>query len=320
MTQQARLEAMSSKAGGISEMPLPPDSLLQKRINELVFVALDTEATGRHPMVSSLLEVAAIKFRSNGEIIDVRSQLLNPGSPIPAEVSEVHGITDDMVASEPSAAEVLPAFVEWMTGYGRDSTTECPHILLAHNAPFDINFLQVALTKLGKSLPTNPVLDTLKLAPHYIRETKNHRLKTLIENLPAGADAQFHRAEADARHVISVFLEIIKRAGENCSLADLVKAGGVNFFSKPYELVEDLNSARDERVHRIGEAIHNGRDLHIHYRGHGPKFRQITPLSVLYFGKRFFLRAYCHATKNERTFRINRISNIDMAERKNAES
>lgn len=318
---QATLNA-EMQTQGMPDMSLPPDSLLQKRLDELTFVAFDTEATGRHPMISSLLEVAAVKFRANGEIIDVRSQLINPGRPIPEEVTGVHGITDEMVASQPQSSEVIPSFVQWMMSPARnqDTANSGANIFVAHNAPFDINFLQVALTKLGFALPTNPVLDTLKLAPHYIRESKNHRLKTLVENLETNESAQFHRAEADARHVVRVFSEILKRAGQNCTLADLVEAGGVNFFSKPYELVEDHKSAKDERIHQIGEAIHSGRDLHIHYHGHGPKFRQITPLSVLYFGKRFFLRAYCHATNNERTFRINRISSIDIAERKHAES
>lgn len=317
---QATLNAQSASMS-TQDVPLPPDALLQMPVSDFTFVAFDTEATGRHPIISSLLEVAGVKFRSNGEIIDVRSQLINPSRPIPDEVIKVHGITNEMVASQPAPAEVIPAFVQWMTSQeAADREAAAPNIFVAHNAMFDINFLQVSLTRLGFSLPSNPVLDTLKLAPKYIWESKNHRLKTLIESLNAPDDIGFHRAEADARHVIQVFVEILKRAGRNCTLGDLVEAGGVNFFSKPYELIEDHRSIKDERVHQIGEAIHSGRDLHIHYRGHGPKFRQITPLSVLYFGKRFFLRAYCHSTNNERTFRVNRISEIDLAERNHVES
>lgn len=304
----------------VSQQAPGTESLLQKPLKNLTFVAFDTEATGRHPMISGLLEISGVKFRGSGELLEVRTQLINPGRPIPSDVTTVHGITDEMVADSPGFAEVVPQFVQWMkTQPGGINDDKQLNVFVAHNATFDVNFLQVALTRLGLPLPANPVLDTLKLAPRFVRETKNHRLKTLVENLENKSDATFHRAEADSRHVMNVFLNIISRAGATSTLGDLIDAGGVLFFSKPYELIEDHKSAHDKRVHRIGEAIHCGADLQIHYRGHGPKFRQVTPLSVLYFGRRFFLRAYCHTAGHERTFRVNRISSLDLVSRAKSE-
>lgn len=295
------------------------ETLLTKPARDLIFVAFDTEATGRHPLISGLLEIAAIKFSGAGEILESRTQLINPSRAIPSVVTAVHGITDEMVAEMPRADAVIPEFVEWMCAppaLGTSSVTAAnQNVFVAHNAVFDVSFLQVLLTRLGLALPANPVLDTLPLSRNLISESKNHRLKTLIEHLGGSKNAAYHRAEVDSRHVLEVFLELIRRAGKNCTLGDLVDAGGIMFFSKPFELIEDLRSARDKRVHRIGEAIDSGADLQIHYNGHGTRFRRITPYSVLYAGKRYYLNAYCHAAGNERTFKVNRICTLEMVER-----
>ncbi len=305
---QARLTADNHVSGY--------ERLLQKPVKELTFVAFDTETTGRHPMVSGLVEISGVKFRGTGELLEIRTQLINPGRQIPAEVIGVHGITDEMVASKPSFDEVVPPFVQWMKAQqGGVCDDASMNVFLAHNALFDVSFLQVALSKLGVPLPPNPVLDTLKLSRKFVREAKNHRLQTLVEHLGRDDSMGYHRAEADSRHVMGLFLDIVSRIGASCTLADLVNASGVLFFSKPFEELGDLRSACDKRVHKIAQAIDAGADLFLHYRGVGTKYRQITPLSVLYSGKQYYLCAYCHAAGNERTFRVDRISTLELVER-----
>ncbi len=306
--QQARLTASYQNSF--------QESLLNRPVSELTFVAFDTEATGRHPIISGLVEIAGVKFRGSGELLESRTQLINPGRLIPLEVTAVHGITDEMVASQPGVADVVPAFVEWMcavNGGIRDDSNL--NVLIAHNATFDVSFLQVALTRLGLPLPPNPVLDTLKLSRNYVQESRNHRLKTLVEYFGQGEDVSYHRAEADSRHVMHVFMELLKRAGSSCTLADLITAGGVLFFSKPFDEIENHRQASDLKVQRIGEAIECGADLQIHYRGQGIKIRRITPHSVLYSGRRYYLSAFCHVVANERTFRVERISSLELVER-----
>lgn len=292
------------------------DNLLQKRVRDLTFVAFDTEATGRHPIISGILEVSGIKFKGNGEIIGVKTQLINPQRVIPPDVIAIHGINDEMVADQPTEAEVIPDFVRWMQAPAPGESDSDANVFVAHNSIFDVSFLQVALTRLGLALPANPVLDTLMLSRQLFSMTKNHRLKTLVEHL--GYDdgsAVFHRAEADSKHAMTVFLEMLKMLGENCTLQDLIELGGVNFFSSPFEEIVDFGSSTNVKVQRIGESISSGNDLFIHYRGHGVKFRQVTPLSVLYSSRRYYLRAYCHAAGNERTFRVNRISTLELVDR-----
>lgn len=293
------------------------DSLLSRRVSDLVFVAFDTEATGRHPIISGILEISAVKFNSKGDVLSIRTELINPERQIPEEVIAVHGINDEMVADKPPAREIIPEFVEWMQA----SDTGLPNIFVAHNAVFDVGFLQVALTRFERELPDNPVLDTLMLARQLFSQTENHRLKTLVEHIgqPA-AEAVFHRAEADSIHAMKVFIEMLRMLGGDCTLRELVDLAGVTFFSKPFEEIVDFSSNSNAKVQRIGESISSGADLFIHYHGHGVKFRQVTPLSVLFSRRRYYLRAYCHAAGNERTFRVNRISSLEMVDRVQVES
>ena len=285
------------------------NELLQRPARELTFVAIDTEATGRHPIISGLLEISGLKFRGNGELLETRTHLINPGRQIPEDVIAVHGINNEMVADEPRVEELLPGFVRWM------QEGSPMNVFVAHNASFDVSFIQVGLSRLGLPLPFNPVLDTLDLS-RKLFNTKNHRLRTLVEHLGVVDDETvFHRAEADSQHVMNVFLEILNLLGPDCKLQELLDLGGVSFFSKPFEEVEDFASNANRKVQCIGRSISSGNDLFIHYRGHGVKFRQVTPLSVLYSNRKYYLRAFCHAAGNERTFRVNRISTMESVER-----
>ncbi|MBX9687128.1 MAG: WYL domain-containing protein [Candidatus Obscuribacterales bacterium] len=293
------------------------DSLLHKQVNDLTFVAFDTETTGRHPIISGLLEVSAIKFNAKGQVLESRTQLINPGRSIPEDVTLIHGITDEMVADAPSVKEVIPPFVDWMKAKPSAFTDESDmNVFIAHNASFDVNFLQVALTRLGMPLPANPVIDTLKMARHFVNDSRNHRLKTLVEYFKLDELEGYHRAEVDSRHVMRVFLSMLANLDPQLTLAELVDACGLMFFSKPFEEIQEHGNSGDLRVQTIGEAMQLSSDLYIHYRGPGIKFRQITPLSVLYSAKRYYLNAYCHAAKSERTFRVDRIASLELLDGK----
>lgn len=284
--------------------------LLHKPVSELTFVAFDTEATGRHPIISGLVEISGLKFNGRGELLDSRTQLINPARQIPENVIAVHGISDEMVAEQPTVDEVIPDFLHWM------QAGSSMNVFIAHNASFDIGFLQVALSRLGLPLPANPVLDTLDLARRLFTQTENHKLATLVEHLGyLNEDTVFHRAEADSRHVMNVFIEMLKLLGPESTLNDLVDLAGVSFFTKPFEEVLDFSTTANRKVHSIGRSIQSGNDLFIHYRGHGAQYRQVTPLSVLYSNRKYYLRAFCHSAGNERTFRVNRISELEPVER-----
>ena len=111
---------------------------------ETTFTVFDTETTGLEPKTNRVVEAGAIRFDARG-IISRFNVLINPGMPMPAEVTKINGITDSMLAKQPNAAAiVLPDFLRFIG----DS------VLIAHNAQFDINFINEELARLGK--PTAP--------------------------------------------------------------------------------------------------------------------------------------------------------------------
>src|SRR5262249_4594887 len=144
-------------------------------LHDLQYVSFDVETTGLSPVVARLVEVSGVKFKLSGEIVSTFSSLIDPETPIPPEVSLIHGITDDMVADAPKSAEVIPAFVNWLN--------EANTVLVAHNAPFDVEFLQVAASRLRLDKPSHCVVDTLPLTRRLLPDAPNHQLKTLVEYL-----------------------------------------------------------------------------------------------------------------------------------------
>lgn len=108
---------------------------------EMAFLACDTETTGLLPIMPRLVEIGAVRFRLDGRELATFQVLINPEVPIPLDVQHGHGITDCMVRGKPTIEHVLPQFIE-LLGH-RDT------FLLAHNAPFDLGFLAMALPRLG---------------------------------------------------------------------------------------------------------------------------------------------------------------------------
>ncbi|MBY0359221.1 MAG: WYL domain-containing protein [Candidatus Obscuribacterales bacterium] len=289
-----------------AEQGLP---VTERAVSDLIFAAFDTETTGRSPLFSRLVEVSGIKFRATGEHVDTRTHLINPETPIPAEVTAIHGITDQMVETMPNFKSVVPGFVDWIT-----AGNENPTVLVAHNASFDIAFLQMALSRLGLPMPNNPVLDTLSLSRKLIKDSPNHKLRTLMEHL--GIDSStYHRAEADSFHVQSLLLNILSRMPADIKLKDLIAKGGVLYFSDPLTSPDDRAFQYHPLIKCVGEAIRGGQDLQISYNGKGIRSRQITPLSVLHTSGLYYISAFCHAACDERTFRVDRIGTIELVER-----
>jgi len=162
-------------------------------VTNTVFTAFDTETTGFSPKSDRLVEIGAVRFRGDGEILAATNWLVNPGIPIPFYATEVHGITTEMVTNAPPFSEVWKAFV----AFCGDS------VLLAHNAPFDVGFLKAELKRANIDAPALPVLDTLPLFRAWFPHALSHALEPLATYL--GVDkGTYHRAEADSYHIIDV--------------------------------------------------------------------------------------------------------------------
>jgi len=170
---------------------------------EVTFVVVDLETTGGSAIDAHITEVGAVKVRG-GEVIGEFQTLVNPAEPIPAFISVLTGITDQMVAGAPRIDSVLPAFLE----FARHS------VLVAHNAPFDISFLKAAATLTAHDWPPFRVVDTAHLARQLISrdEAANRKLSTLARLFGATTTPD-HRALHDARATVDVLHGLLSRVG-----------------------------------------------------------------------------------------------------------
>src|SRR5207253_522936 len=135
---------------------------------EETFVVFDVETTGLSAYYNTIIELGAVKIRG-GEVIDRFESFVNPHHRLSATTINLTSITDDMVQTAPDIEEVTKRFSDWI---GND-------VLVAHNASFDIGFLNASLKKIGLEKEKNPVIDTLELGRFLYPEMKNHRLNTL---------------------------------------------------------------------------------------------------------------------------------------------
>ena len=180
---------------------------MERSLRDITFVVVDLETTGGAPYGGSeITEFGAVKFCA-GEVISEFSTFVKPDGLIPSFISELTGITDEMVSQAPSISHVLPEFFEWV-GSHTDS------VLIAHNAPFDISFLKAAASKIEFEWPAYPVLDTVKIARHAIDrdEVENYKLSTLAQFFNTEVQPT-HRALDDAQTTVEIFHRILERLG-----------------------------------------------------------------------------------------------------------
>lgn len=179
------------------------------------FVVFDIETTGLSKETESITEIGAVKV-VDGKIIDRFSTFVNPERPIPAEITKLTGITNEMVADAPVIPEILPKFLEFC----QDA------VLVAHNANFDTGFIRLnAERKCGIEVK-NTVLDTLELSRALLPELKKHKLDIICEQLGVSLEGH-HRAVNDAEATAEVFLKFIDMLVEK----EIYKVDDINVFS-----------------------------------------------------------------------------------------
>jgi len=162
-------------------------------VAEVTFTAFDFETTGLYPATDKIIEFGAVRFKA-GEIIGTFDALANPGVAIPEQAGAVSGISDDMVASQPAVAEVVPKFVEFLSDT----------VLVAHNAAFDLGFLRAALQEAGHGDIKNSIIDTVVLAQRAFPRQKSYGLQNLVESLGL-ARGTAHRGLDDAVMCMRLF-------------------------------------------------------------------------------------------------------------------
>lgn len=174
-----------------------------QKIDDAVFTFIDVETTGLSPRSARVCEVAAVSFRG-AQRVGTLSELVNPGAPIPPEVSRIHGITDAMVRNSPSFGGVAPRLLDRLES----------SVLVAHNAEFDLGFLREELSRVGMRLPDLPVVDTLAIAKRNWKFQSN-RLGSIAAELNISNEG-WHRALADVemtRKIFEHFIAAFKAAG-----------------------------------------------------------------------------------------------------------
>ena len=169
-------------------------------LQEATYVIFDVETTGLSAIYDKIIELAAVKM-VDGQIIEEFQEFIDPGHALSETTINLTGITDDMVRGSKSEVEVLEAF----KAFTQDT------ILVAHNASFDMGFLNAAYSnhQLGES--TLPVIDTLELSRTLHPNIKTHRLNTLAKRYDVALE-QHHRAIYDSQTTARLLWIFLKEA------------------------------------------------------------------------------------------------------------
>ncbi|WP_347355789.1 exonuclease domain-containing protein [Bdellovibrio sp.] len=181
------------------------------------FIAFDLETTGTVPGVDQIVEIGAVRF-IDGQPEAIFATLIDPLRPIPPGASAVNGISDDMVKGKPLIDTILPSFAEFC---GDD-------VLVAHNAPFDSQFLIADIKKHETAAPKGVILDSLPIARKVFPGLPNYKLGTLVQHLKIPT-SNFHRAEEDATYLGHMFSQMMKRisiGGQAPQIGNLIALTG----------------------------------------------------------------------------------------------
>ncbi len=147
-------------------------------------IAVDVETTGIDPEFDRIIEIGALRPET-GEVFRT---LISPGRPLPARITELTGITDEMLAGAPTEEEAMRHFLGFL---------EEDRILLGHNIPFDHSFLVQAIRRLGLEEVKFEGIDTLKIARVLCAELPSKKLEALCEHFGL-KNERAHRAFEDA--------------------------------------------------------------------------------------------------------------------------
>ncbi|MDF2659905.1 MAG: polymerase PolC [Paenibacillus sp.] len=173
---------------------------------EATYVVFDIETTGLSVINNKIIELAGVKMQ-DGKVIDKFETFVNPHEKIPYHITQLTHITDEMVVGAPELEDVLPKFIEFVGDA----------VLVAHNAKFDMGFIQESCKRQQLPILPNPVLDTLELARLLYPSLKNHRLNTLSDKFKVSLD-NHHRAVDDSAALGQVLFHMLKEAADRGKL------------------------------------------------------------------------------------------------------
>lgn len=196
------------------------------------YVVFDFETTGFNAGgADSIIEIGAVKIK-DGMIIEKYDELINPGRPLPQKIIEVTNITDAMLEEKDNEENAVKRFVEW---FG-----DCP--MVAHNAKFDVSFLEMAYNKYNLGTFKNPVIDTLELSRTLDNTYARHSLSALVKRYEVPWDeSAHHRGDYDAEGTALVFYKMLKKLSNRnidrmCDLDKLVSKDEIHKYGRAHHV------------------------------------------------------------------------------------
>jgi DNA polymerase III epsilon subunit family exonuclease len=177
----------------------------EKSLSETTFAVLDLETSGGSPRLGAgITEIGVVKVKG-GEVLGTFQSFVDPGHSLPAFITQLTGISDEMLISAPFIDEILPTLFEFL-GSAEDT------VVVAHNSPFDLSFLKAASKTHEIEWPDYLTVDTARLARAVLDrdEVINCKLSTLAEFFGASTSPN-HRALDDAMATVDVLHGLIER-------------------------------------------------------------------------------------------------------------
>ena len=267
-----------------------PPSDFDTPLADAAFVVFDFETTGLDVSRGArVVEVGALKLE-RGEVAGHFLTLVDPGVPVPADATAIHGLTDADLAGQPELADAFPRFL----AFAGDA------VLVAHNLSFDMSFVVAASLELGLPPLENATVDLLGLSRYCCPGLPSYSLENLAATFGVVNPAP-HRSLGDVAvesQLLLTYLEAIRSKGAADTVADLVMlsrgapAGGA---------IAPATAA-------LEWAAAAGQQVPIIYRGtRGESSRAISPRRLKVKGRYCYVVAYCHSSRAEREFRLDRL-------------
>lgn len=204
----------------------------KQNLLEQTYVVFDFETTGFNAGgADSIIEIGAVKM-CNGEIIEKYDELIKPPQPLKQTITDVTSITNEMLAEKDNEENAVKRFIDW---FG-----DCP--MVAHNAKFDVSFLEMAYKKYHLGEFKNAVIDTLELSRTLDNTYARHSLSAIIKRYDVPWDEEHHhRGDYDAEGTALVFYKMLKKLDnrniENMDQLDtLVSKDEIHKYGKSYHV------------------------------------------------------------------------------------
>ena len=208
------------------------------------FICFDIETTGLSAARDKITEIGAVKVE-NGIITDKFSTFVNPEMPIPQKITQLTGITDEMVKDAPSQSEAVSAFLEFAGD----------NVLVAHNAPFDTSFIAKACEDMGREYNYTSI-DTVAISRAILTDIKNCKLDTVAKFLRLG-EFNHHRATDDAEMLAKIFITLCRRLTDDFGITKTndinTKIAGGDFKKLPtyHQIILVKNKTGLKNLYRL---------------------------------------------------------------------